>query len=165
MARRISFPNVEEYVKKLNRLTDQSLVIIQKSVVEGSKPIADQCKANLNALASKENKYALGAYKKGEKAPLTNEQKEGLIESMGLAPMQNDKGYINTKLGFDGYNKTITKRWPKGQPNAMIARSLESGSSAIEKQPFIRPAIAAKKKEAEKNISDYLDKEIEKIMR
>lgn len=163
MGRRVSFPGIQLYVTKLNELTDKSLTIIGKAAAKGAAPVADACKANLQGLATDSNDAAIGAWIKGEKATLTEKQKEGLIESMGLATMRNDKGFINTKLGFDGYNKVVTKRWPKGQPNAMIARVLESGSSAMDKQPFIRPAVAAKKSEAEKIMQETLDAEIKKI--
>ena len=163
MGRRVDFPGIKIYVDKLNELTNNSLTIIQKAAAKGAAPIADACKANLNGLNTTTNGKAINAWKKGEKATLTEVQKQGLVESMGLAPMRNDNGYINTKLGFDGYNKVITKRWPNGQPNAMIARVLESGSSAMDKQPFIRPAVSAKKKEAEKIMQQTLDEEIKKI--
>ena len=163
MGRRVDFPGIKIYVTKLNQLSSHSLTIIEKAAAKGAAPVADACKANLQGLSTNSNGAAINAWKKGEKATLTEKQKEGLIESMGLAPMQNDKGFINTKLGFDGYNKVVTKRWPKGQPNAMIARVLESGSSAMDKQPFIRPAVAAKKSEAEKIMKETLDAEIKKI--
>ena len=165
MGRRVDFPGIKVYVDQLNKLTNDSLTIIEKAAAKGAAPIADACKANLNGLSASSNRAAMAAWRKGEKSPLTDVQKEGLIDSMGLAPMRNDNGYINTKLGFDGYNKVVTKRWPKGQPNAMIARVLESGSSAMEKQPFIRPAVNAKKSEAEKIMQETLDKEIQKIIK
>lgn len=161
----IQFPGVGPYIAKLHQLSNDSLNIVEKAVAKGAAPIADACKENLRGLSAKPNVSAIIAYKQGRKSPLTEEQKKGLIESMGLAPMQNDKGYINTKLGFDGYNSVVTRRWPKGQPNALIARVLESGSSAMDKQPFIRPAVNEKKKESEKVMETFLNEEIEKIMR
>lgn len=163
MGRRVNFPGIELYAKRLNELSGNSLKIIEKAVAKGAAPIADACKANLNGLASGTNDEAIQAWRDGEKAILSDVQKEGLINSMGLAPMRNENGYINTKLGFDGYNEVVTKRWPKGQPNALIARVLESGSSAMDKQPFIRSAVSAKKKEAEKIMQETLDEEIKKI--
>lgn len=165
MASNIKFPGVGPYIAKLNQLSTSSLTIIEKAAAKGAKPVADACKDNLRGLRTGTNGQAIAAYKKGEKSILTEEQKNGLIESMGLAPMRNDKGFINTKLGFDGYNSVVTKRWPKGQPNALIARVLESGSSAMDKQPFVRPAVLAKQSEAEKEMKEYLDKEIDKIMK
>lgn len=78
--------------------------------------------------------------------------------------MQNDKGYLNVKIGFDGYNRTKTEKYPKGQPNQLVARGVESGTSWKQKKPFIRPAVNRTKKKAEQMMAEILDKEINKIM-
>lgn len=165
MARRISFDGLKMYTKDIERLNKNSLTIAGKATYQGAKVIADEVKKNLNNTATISNGKALQAWRKGVKAILTESQKKNLVESFGVSPSQNDKGFINVKLGFDGYNDTVTKRWPKGQPNAMIARSLESGSSTFDKQPFFRPAVAAKKNEAIKAMQKVFDEETEKIMR
>lgn len=169
---RIIFPELDKYVEQLHTLSGESLTLVEKAIAKGAKPVADACKQNLMNLKTGSNEKAMSQWRKKQKnkdadtkATLTEEQREGLIESMGLAPMRDDRGYVNTKLGFDGYNSIKTRRWPKGQPNVLIARVLESGSSAMEKQPFIRPAVTAKKNEAEKAMKNYLDQEIAKLMR
>lgn len=151
------------YAKEIERLNVNSIKIIGKAVYQGAKIIADEVKSNLNNTTTISNGQAIQEWRKSDKSNLTREQKKGLIESFGVAPIRNDSGFINVKLGFDGYNDVVTKRWPKGQPNAMVARSLESGSSVFEKQPFFRPAVSAKRKEAEKIMQETLDAEIKKI--
>lgn len=161
----LSFPGLRSYVEQINNLSRNSLEICQKAAAKGAAVIADACKAEINGLETRPEVYAIAAYKKGEKATLTPRQKEGLQESMGLAPMRNDGGFINTKLGFDGYNKVVTKKYPKGQPNALIARSLESGSSVFNKNPFVRRAETSSKNKAEKAIERALDAEIKKLIK
>lgn len=167
----MKFPGLADYVAQINQLSHHSLEICQKASAKGAAVVADACKSEINGLATQAEVYALGAYQKHQKdngthkAMLSPRQKEGLEESMGLAPMRNDHGYINTKLGFDGYNKVVTKTYPKGQPNALIARSLESGSSAFDKDPFVRRATTASKAKAEKAIETALDNEIKKIVK
>ena len=78
--------------------------------------------------------------------------------------MENDNGYINTKIGFDGYNATKTKKYPNGQPNALIARSIESGTSKHQKTPFVRPAISKAKAKAEAAMAASVDKDINNTM-
>ena len=79
--------------------------------------------------------------------------------------MKKEGNEINTKLGFDGYNKQITKKYPKGQPNAMIARTFESGNSFTQKIPFIAPAVRAKREEAERKMAEVIDQTTAKIMK
>lgn len=165
MSRSLSFPGLEEYVRQINALAHNSLEICQKAVAKGAKIVADECRKEIDGLDTQPEVYALAAYQKQTTAVLTPRQKQGLQDSMGLAPMQNDKGFINTKLGFDGYNAVQTKKYPKGQPNALIARSLESGSTAFNKNPFVRRATNASKAKAEKAIENALDSEIKKLVK
>ena len=74
--------------------------------------------------------------------------------------MQNDNGFLNVKIGFDGYNNVRTRTYPKGQPNALIARATESGSSVRKKTPFIRPAVNASKKQAIDSCKVVVDEKI-----
>lgn len=161
--RRLSFPGLESYIKQLNAISDNSLKIIEKGIAKGAKPVADAVKAQLAAVESVSNTQAMGDMRARRMTKITDEQKEGLLESFGMAPMRDDKGFINTKIGFDGYNKVTTKTWPNGQPNAMIARTLESGSQYMYKQPFLRKGINAGKDEAIKIIEKYFDEEIKKL--
>ena len=91
-------------------------------------------------------------------------QKRGLIDGFGISGLQNDNGFHNVKLGFDGYNATKTEDYPNGQPNQLVARGVESGTSWKQKKPFIRPAINASRKEAEKKMAEVIDEEIQKLM-
>ena len=85
------------------------------------------------------------------------------MDGFGVSPLQDDSGYRNVKLGFDGYNSVKTKKYPQGQPNALIARVTESGSSYREKTPFIRPAVNAARKPAEKAGQAKIDEKIKSI--
>lgn len=166
MSKSLSFPGLSEYVKQINSLSQNSLHICEAAVAKGAGIIADTLKGEIEDLPTTATEFdALVAFRKKEKTALTPLQKEGLIESMGLAKMQNNNGFVNTKLGFDGYNKLTTKKFPKGQPNAMIARSLESGSSVLDKNPFVRRAVNSSKKKAEKAIETELDKQIKKLVK
>lgn len=161
--RRIEFPELDEYIRKLNAISNNSFSIIEKAVAKSAKPVADAVKASLQAVESVPVEQVYKDRKKKQQTKISHEQKEGLIESFGLAPIRDDKGFINTKAGFDGYNNVKTLYWPNGQPNAMIARTLESGSTYMQKQPFLRKSINASKDEAVKIMREFYESEIEKI--
>jgi HK97 gp10 family phage protein len=106
-----------------------------------------------------------GYRKRGEiRSGLRSVQKAGLSASLGVAPIRNDSGFINVKVGFDGYNNMHTKQYPNGQPNAMIARSIESGTSIMQAHPFVGPAVSKTRKQAEKIMEQSIDKSINRIM-
>ena len=160
----IRFSKLRDYEIKLGQLGDASRDICGKAIHEGAKIIADEVKNNLNSLNVTTDVLAMLKAKKGEPTYITQRAKEGLIESFGVTPMQRDRdGIYNVKLGFDGYNQVKTKKWPKGQPNQLIARACESGSSAMIKQPFFREAVQKTKKKAESRMAEVLDEKIKKI--
>ena len=94
---------------------------------------------------------------------VTAVQKAGLLDGFGISKLQDDSGYLNVKLGFDGYNRTRTEKYPQGQPNQLVARGVESGTSWKQKKPFIRPAVTRSRKPAETEMKRVIDEEIEKI--
>lgn len=162
---KINFPGLEKYQEQIAKLGASSEDIIKKAVYEGAGIVADQVKQNLAALPTISDNEALAAYQQRTPSRISTRQKTGLINSFGLAKMRNDGGYINTKIGFDGYNSIRTKKYPNGQPNALIARSAESGSTATLKSPFVRPGVSKAKAEAERAMEKKLDEEIKKIMK
>lgn len=132
------------YLQKIDAITDEA---IGKAVYEMAKLVADAVRANIQALPTVTNAANIATYRKGY-SRLSEEERQGLLDGFGISPMQNDSGYINVKLGFDGYNSIKTKKYPNGEPNALIARVTESGSSYRQKTPFMRTAVNASRKEA-----------------
>lgn len=81
-----------------------------------------------------------------------------LRDSEILIKFQNDAGYIYTQIVFDGYDRN-------GVPNALKANALESGTSKMQKQPFIRPAVnrikGAAQIEIERQFNEIINKKME----
>lgn len=147
------------YLQKIDAVTDEA---IGEAVYEMAKVVADSVRSGIQALPTVSNRANIATYKKGY-SRLSDEEKQGLLDGFGVSPMQDDGGYINVKIGFDGYNSVKTKKYPQGQPNALIARVTESGSSYREKTPFIRPAVNASKKQAEQAGRMKIDEKIATI--
>lgn len=80
-----------------------------------------------------------------------------LRESVELSVMKNKDGFIYTQVIFEWYDR-------KGTPNSLKARAIESGTSRMQKRPFIRPAVNRVKKQAEQLIAENLDKKLNEIM-
>ena len=160
---KISFKGLEDYELRLSKLADKKEVerIAGQAIYEGAAIMADEIKAGIEGLP-----VVTGYGTESNPLPggVTAVQKAGLIDGLGIAPMQDDAGFLNVKIGFDGYNRTKTKEYPQGQPNQLVARGVESGTSWKQKKPFIRPAINASRKQAEKKMAEVIDEEIEKLM-
>lgn len=157
---KITFPGLRDYELMLSKIEGLTDDMIGRAVYEGAGIVADAVKANIEALpivtgyGTSENPLSGG---------VTAAQKAGLREGFGISKLQDDSGYLNVKLGFDGYNRTKTAKYPGGQPNQLVARGVESGTSWKQKKSFIRPAVNKTRKQAEQKMKDVLDEEISKI--
>ena len=159
---KITFPGLSDYELMISKLSKDVDDIAGKAIYAGAGIVADAIKENIKALPIVRG---YGTEKDPLPGGVTAPQKAGLIDGMGISPMQDDGGYLNVKIGFDGYNATKTDKYPQGQPNQLVARGVESGTSWKKKSPFIRPAINASKQRAEDEMARILDEEIEKVMK
>ena len=159
----ITFKDQEAYFEKLRMLDaafrkDES---IKKAVYVGAGMVADAIRASLEALP--EDNFA--RLRPGEAfLGISPQQKEDLAASFGLSKMMRDKkGFVYAKAGFDGYGRFKTKTYPKGLPNALLARSIEKGSSVRLRRPFIEKATRSATDEAVKAMDEVIENEIKKI--
>lgn len=150
---------LDEYLATLGNLEFKAPDVCGLAIYQGAKVVADQIKANIEALPVASTKGG----NQGRRNP-TQAEKDGLIEGLGIARKQNDNGYINVKIGMDGYNSDVTAKYPKGKPNAMIARSIESGTTFMNRIPFISRAVNATKAAAEEAMREEVDRQITQIM-
>lgn len=159
---KITFPGLADYELMLSKLEDGSEEIIGKAVYAGAGIVADAIKSSIQSLP-----IVRGYGTESNPLPggVTSAQKAGLIDGLGISRMQDDAGYLNVKIGFDGYNNTRTEKYPQGQPNQLVARGVESGTSWKQKKPFVRPAVTKSRKQAEDTMARIIDEEIEKLSR
>lgn len=142
------FKRGDEYALKLGRLGEQSGQIAKRAIYDAADIVADQIRANIDTIQK-----------------VHNYQKEDLKKSLGITPMDKDgNGYWNAKIGFDGYGSVPTKKYPKGLPNRLLARAIESGTSFRIKTPFVRRAVTKTKSLALQKMRDRIDEDIKKIM-
>lgn len=115
---------LDEYAAYLQRIGKNTREIIGAGVYDMASVVADEIRNGIESLPEK-----------------TGVTKEGLEKGFGISPMQEEDGYLNVKLGFDGYNAN-------GVPNVLMARIFESGTSKVQKHPFVRPAVNRSRKKA-----------------
>ena len=129
--------------------------IIKASMYDGAKILADEARNATEALHTEDG---------GAKPPkyINTIQKKGLLKGLGVMRYRKEDGKWMTVIGFSGYNDLKTKKYPQGQPNAMIARSVESGTSWQTKEPFMRKAAQRAKARATAAVQQTFEKEIER---
>lgn len=134
---------------------------IGEAVYEGARIMADTVRQELETVPT-DNRF--GTPENPTRGP-KQLQLAALSDSLGITPMRDDKGFFNVKIGFDGYSNLKSKRWPKGQPNQMVARAVESGTSFMRANPFMKKAVSRGRREAEAAMKKIIDKAIDDAMK
>ena len=159
----ISLNNGDDYLMKLSRLEATAKdEICGKAIYGAAALVADAIRAELQSMPTDESWGTTESPNSGPR----KKQVAGLEQSLGIAKMEDDgSGYLNVKIGFDGYNDIKTKRWPNGQPNNMVARSIGRGTSFMNGNAFVKRAVAKTRKQALSTMQKSVEESIEKIMK
>lgn len=155
----------DEYLYKLSAFGDNSEEVAKSVVYQGASVVADAIKNALKSLPIQEGENGLPPYvQDGEQLyGVTRKQRGDLVDSMGLAPIQEFRhGYIDTKVGWDGYGSVKTKAYPQGLPNQLLMRSVESGASFRKKNPVVRKATASVRDAALEKMKKEIDDQSKK---
>lgn len=159
---RFEFSGIDNYISQLNKLQQSTKDgVVGRTVYAGAEVVADSVRRAIQALPVGDGRARDG----GLIDTVTLPQKAGLLDGFGISRMKDDDGFVNVKLGFAGYNATRTGRYPRGQPNALIARSVNSGTTFRKKTKFVDKAVNSAKKAAEAAMDAACSREIEKIMK
>lgn len=143
--------DINSFIGDLENYKDHIEEISRRAIYDGAKVLADQIRKSIEKLDTS------GRTKDYEV--------DGLLDGLGVTPMKQNSQRIDAKIGMHGYNKHKTTKYPQGQPNAMIARSIESGTSFRRAQPFIAPTVSRYKDQAEHAMSEEFDRQTRKYMK
>lgn len=149
---------IDEYIAKLEKLDRLTKGMIKQGIYDGADIVADEMRKQIEALPVQQGKA------KGKRRDPTEVEKQGLLDGFGISKMREDDGVINAKLGFHGYNAHKTKKWPNGQPNAMIAGSIERGTTFMNRHAFVSKAVRNSQARCEQAIAAKIDEIINKEM-
>ena len=161
---KIEMQGMEAYLSELRRAGEATAPVCKAAVYAGAKIVADAIKQEIRGLDRVTDAEAMAAWHEKRPVKISVSQKIGLVNSMGITPMDDKYGVISAKVGFDGYNDVKTESWPQGQPTRMIAGACESGSPAMLKQPFIRPTVKRVKGAVLTEMEIAADKKMKEIL-
>lgn len=157
----ISIKGLDEYALRISKLYKDSEKILRQAVYAGAEVVADRIKEGIKGMPVDNRRGSETQMLNG----VTSRQKADLIDGFGLAPIENWDGYIQTKAGFDGYGRTTSKKYPKGLPNTLLMRSVESGTSFRKKTPVIRKAVNGSRKQSVQAMGDVIDEACKETMK
>lgn len=158
----IQFKKGDDYLARISKLEGAIKDDVLGSAIYGAADlVANEIRSQLDKVPTDE-RY-------GTQSDPTAGPKKGQVKALkatlGIAKMQSDGGFYNVKIGWDGYNQIKTKRWPNGEPNQMVARSIERGTSFMKAHAFVKKAVSASKKRAIATMKQIVDAKCEEIMK
>lgn len=158
MAFSIQITGMEELIRAFNKLPEKAEEVAAKALYDGAGVMADSVSQAVQGIATEPFKYAAGGRKRKpspeEKAILSNAKK-------GVAKFRKNGVSVQTSVGMQ--NAGYAELNGKTKPIPLIANSINSGTSFMQKQPFMRKAFSknnAAKAAIEAGIKTY-EKELE----
>ena len=138
---RVSFSDLDALERKMRTVAEEATTIAKFAVYDGAKIAADALRVSTNALQAVSDYDAINAKRRGERTYISYKQKAGLQAHLGIAHMHVTSDSVDTRVSFGGMNAVVTPRWPKGQPNIMVAAEVNYGTSGRTiRQPFVTVA-------------------------
>lgn len=156
---KMAIKGTDEISAMLESVANHSQEIASRVLYEGAAVVYQQMSAGVSSL---EVHHRGTSKNPGDYGGIPAEWKAGLQESLGIAPHRHSDGKTDTSVGFDGYNGDATARWPKGMPNAMVARMVERGTSWFPAQPFAKKIKKSAKSAAISKMEETAREEIAK---
>ena len=153
MAFTIQVEGLKELMAKMDKAPKNAEKIAAKALYEGAGVMADSVSQAVQGIATEPFRYAKGGQKR-----LPSPEEKALVASAkhGVAKFRKNGVSVNTSVGFQnaGYGQlgNVTKPIPQ------IANAINSGTSFMEKQPFMRKAFSQSKGAAEAAIAAGIQK-------
>lgn len=158
MPYKIKTEGMDEINNMLGRLEQGVNGIAAQAVYEGAGIIADEMKKQANAIRTAPFKYASG----GNRRLPSPEEKAAITGAGGIARFTNEGGAeVRTSVGYanSGYADVAGHI----KPIPLLVNSINSGTSFMKKQPFVRKAANSGGKKAVAAMKEKIEKSLEAL--
>ena len=144
----------------LEKTGDAADSIASRALYKGAGVVADEISKGARGISTKPFRYA-----KGWQRMPSPEEKEAIVSAgaAGIAKFQHTGDEVNTSIGYkrSGYATIAGKR----KPIPLIVNSINSGTSFMKKQPFIRKAVSQSKSKATVEILNEVTRLVEESLK
>ena len=140
MAMTIRTDGLEQLNAMLARLGAQSTEVAKAALYDGAGIVADAFSKGTESIVTEQFNYIASPESTGTKRYASPEEKAALIGKSGVAKFRDDGDEVNTVVGISG-NAGYATVGGKQKPVLLIARSINSGTSFMQKQPVYRKAV------------------------
>lgn len=156
---KIVVKGLDEFKFSTDQISGGFQAVASAAVYAGAGEMVECIKTAINSLPTQN-----GYMKSGDKRNVvTADEKKDLVEHVGISHFDTTGGSVTAAIGFNGYSRHHTAKYPNGVPIPMIARSIESGSSVRQKNPFLRKAVNSNKEAISRAMQEAAQKKLEEL--
>lgn len=149
---------LDQLGRMLANIANEAQNIASGALFDGAGVIADALHSGIDSIQTETFSYAAG----GKKRKPSPQEKAALQRKVGISRFRKNGSEVDTLIGIC-YDSGYTQIAGKQKPVAVIARSINSGTSFMEKQPVFRKAVTKSRHKAEQAMVDKANELIEKL--
>ena len=144
--------------EQLAQLGEDAQSVASSSLYEGAGIMATEIQNGAEGIKTAPFHFAVF----GTREP-SPEEKEAILGAVGIAKFEKNGAEVNTSVGYGntGYAMVAGKR----KAIAQIANAINSGTSFMNKQPFVRKAATSGGKKAGEAITKSIEDKFNAIMK
>ena len=140
---------MDQLIRKMDQLAGNGAHVAAEALYEGAGVMADSISRAVDSIATEPFHYVKG----GQKRRASPEEKQIIKNAKkGVAKFRNNGTSIQTSVGMQ--NAGYAELSGKIKPIPLIANSINSGTSFMQKQPFMRKAFSQTKAAAQAAIEN-----------
>lgn len=149
---------MEDISKLLSEMGEKAPGVAAAALYEGAGVMAKEIAYQAGQITASPFRYRFGGWTR-KPSP---EEKAAIQGAVGIAKFDKNGSEVNTSIGF-GNAGYVTMPNGKKRAVAQIANAINSGTSFMEKQPFIRKAVSSARTRAFKAIADKAQAEFDAL--
>ena len=158
MAFNMNVEGMDELLRRMDKLGEKAQGVASGALYEGAGVVADSISQAVHGIATEPFRYATG----GRTRKPSPEEKAALVQARkGVAKFRKTRISVNTSVGMQ--NSGYANVNGKTKPVPLIANSINSGTSFMQKQPFMRKAMSQAKGKAMQAIEEGLRKRLDEM--
>lgn len=159
MAYTMKAEGMEGISEMLSALEEKAPAVAARALYEGAGVMAGA--VNEAAAAIKTEPFKWAARSRGETRLPSPEEKEIVLAAAGIAKFDKNGSEVETSVGFK--NAGYAELKGKMVPVPVIVNSINSGTSFMRKQPFVRKAASGASNRAIEAMQKRIEEEFEAI--
>lgn len=147
MARQMQVDGMEEISRMLEQMEESAPAVAAQALYEGAKVMREAIQEGAEAIRTEPFRYE----RNGTRLPSPEEKEIVVAAGVGVAKFDKNGSEVDTSVGYR--NAGYAELGGKTKPVPQIVNAINSGTSFMQKQPFVRKAERNGRQRAEAAIT------------